>query len=333
MNDTSRELTRVVRSMCKTLKSEHGLDVPYTALRAAYLRAHGRHPHASGRSPTRVRVKAFAAAPLAQAPALPPDELDTRVRLHLVEDDIGCLQRLALDADGRYPVPEDWMFTAARLVHQQARVPSVRRYGLPPYLEDAQQFYAGFGLNAAQARSEFDDVGDDSGDTCVLEVHLARDEFEQLLLAVLRDTPGLADELAEWVGLHYRRNFDAEAPAVRAQWLARYAQLETDWRGPDVEEAEAAEAEVAATLEWVYPDEDGDQTAVTVCLATGVLQLQADARVPADITDPNVRVRVRVHPEDVDAYPVRGVRDAAGGLTWTLPDEALTALRVRVCQD
>lgn len=331
MNDTSRELTRVVRSMRKTLKSEHGLDVPYTALRAAYLRAQGRHPHAFGRAPAQVPPSAHTPHP-ACTPALPKPARDTCVRLHLVEDDLGCLERLALDADGRYPLPEDWMFATARLVRQQARVPSVRRYGLPRYIEEAQAFYAGFGLSAGQVHNEIDDAGDDSGDTCALEVHMARGELEQLLLAVLEDTPGLAEALAEWVGLHYRRNFDVEPPAARADWLARYVGLQTDGCEPDSRATETPDAEVTVALEWVYPDEDGDQVEATVCLATGVVKLPADARVPADITDSSVRVRVRRHPGDVDTYPVSAVRDATGTLTWTLANEALAALQVQVRQ-
>lgn len=322
MKDTNHELTRMVRSMRKALKAEHGLEVPHAALRAAYLRAHGEHPHAFGAKRAR---KSGASGPCearpAQAPAPATHTADVCVRLHLTEDEAGCMERLALDAEGQYPLPESWTFEAARLVRQRARVPSLRRYGLPRYIEQAQAFYAGFGLDAAEVRSDIDDAGDDSGDTCVLEVLIARDELERMLLAVLQDTPGLAEALAEWVGQHYRCSFEAQPPGAQAEWLARYAQLETHERF-------ARTCVVGALLEWVYPDEDGDWVAVTVCLDTGALRLAEGARVPEDVMHPcvRVRVRVRVHPEDEQTYEVRHVRTAQGGRTWALEPRALREL-------
>ena len=33
------------------------------------------------------------------------------------------------------------------------------------------------------------------------------------------------DQVAEWVGLHYGRNFEAEPPEKQAEWIARYQEM------------------------------------------------------------------------------------------------------------
>jgi hypothetical protein len=46
MQDTNREVTQFIKSMKRNLKDQFGVDVPHTALRASYLLAMGKNPHA-----------------------------------------------------------------------------------------------------------------------------------------------------------------------------------------------------------------------------------------------------------------------------------------------
>src|SRR5262245_39819095 len=46
MKDQDKAMTALLRSMKRTLKAEHGIEVPHSALRASYLLAQGEHPHA-----------------------------------------------------------------------------------------------------------------------------------------------------------------------------------------------------------------------------------------------------------------------------------------------
>jgi hypothetical protein len=320
-------LTSFVRSMRKSLKTEHQLDVPYTALRAAYLRACGENPHAFSGKPVRENpVKPASKPPRAEKPQTrePADsniELDWYVRLYLVEDEIGCLERLALDPEGQYLIPEDWTFSTAELIHQYAKLPSIRRYGLPDYIQNPSEFYARFGLKAQHARADFDDLGDDSGDTCELEIDIANDELAQVLLATLRDAEGLEDLVAEATGLHYGKNFAAESPARQAEYFARYAQLDM-CRYPALPE------ETPVTFEWVWPDESSDSVQMHLNLTTGALRQVSDEDVvPDDVVHPEVRVRVLLPEiEDGDMYDVCFAIDSKG-TTYSLETHDLREIR------
>lgn len=354
MTRKTAELTRVVRSMRKALKADHGVDVPFSALRAAYLQAHGLHPHAHPALPTGPRRPAAPPEAVA-AQAAPSDPVLTqRLTLHLATDDVGCLTELALDAAGEVRLPEDWTFECARLVSQRVRCPSIRRYGVPEYVGRAESFYRQhFELPAtAHTRVELHDSGDDSGDECALEVALSRAELTRLMQAALDENPGLRETLAEWVGLHYRRNFDTESLEAQADWLGRMLQsldeASAAWPGTDAgRDGDAGDArrttdapvfdgatELAGWLEWVYPDEDGDRAEVVVSLVDGRLRFGASAVRPENLGHPDVRVRFVLGEDDEPLIDLSGevnrYRDETGQPVWRLRTEALARLREAV---
>lgn len=214
MTTTNEEVTGLVRAMRKNLLSQHGIDVPYSALRASYLAANGENPHA-------FKAKAVAAKRV-KSGADNQEWFD--LPMYLAADDVGCLERLSLDAEGQSMLPEDWSFEAARLLTQDATIPRVSKYGLPDYLGNARHFYDSFfGLPFAEDYShKYFDTNDDSGDTCALVVQVTRDELARIVKTMLKGEAPFIGDVAEWVGVNYKHNFEAFSSADQVNWAMRY---------------------------------------------------------------------------------------------------------------
>lgn len=269
--DVNAQVTKQARALRKALLRDHKLDVPHSALRAALLQTQGLAPHAQrqdGRAATTQDVPLPVAKPftaeawkawvanwmgerdqvlraeayreLLLAPFVQDDaqggsakqEMVSR-RLHLVQDDDGCLEELALDAAGELRLSKHALHGLnASLRCLQARVPSIRKYGLPLYVQRADTFFSSnFELHVPEKfELQVNDLGDDSADAVVLEVAIPLKSWNALLFDVFRDGTPAGDSLREWLGLHYRRSFDACSPGDKLDWLERYLAA---WNGEE----------------------------------------------------------------------------------------------------
>lgn len=316
MKDINKKhLTALVRSMKANLANHHGVTVPYSALRASYLMALGQNPHAVQDTKPTQQAKTEGACSLEDSDLV-------RKTLYLVEDEIGCLERLALDARGNYPVSQDWSFAYDRtqLVALSAEIPSINRYGLPGYLASPGHFFADqFGLSCAKPlETQVKDLGDDSGDSCQIEVVMPLKHWHALTRNVLTEQ-GSWDDLCESVGMNYLRVLESESIAQQVDWMERYLQSQTD----DAPRAVLDTLEVS--FEWLYPDQDSDKCKATLNLKTGVLTPLG--AIPEDIDDISVDTRLFVGEECLeDPYPVR--RDLFQGASqWTVAKKFLKDIR------
>lgn len=273
MQDTNKAITSLVRSMKRTLKDKHGIDVPHSALRASYLQALGENPHAFA---GRVQAEEVKVETTVQA-AVAKNESTNSHTLYLAPDDVGCMERLALDREGTILLPEDFEFGKALLVSQFAEVPRVSRYGLPEYLVNASKFYASFGLEVSPGYTFWHkDLGDDSGDQCKLVVSMDDAEWNALLNVVLEENPSFHDEIAEWVGLHYRRVFENESTSQQLDWVARFlaAKQEAEDEDDYARQEEPESARVEAKFEWQLTGRTPDSVDAYVELDTGLVVFQ-----------------------------------------------------------
>lgn len=312
MTETT-EIKPLIQAMRRALLREHQLDVPYTALRAAYLSANGASPHA-----TRNRKSSKSVSP--EADFVPPLHASTyRVdlpadwvvkKLYLVENDIGCLERLSLDPESRFILKENWQFKA-RVLLIDAKVPRISRYGLPDFLSNPRQFFEAFfrGVEPQTGhRVHIEDLGDDSGGDAMLIVGMPATEWAALLLRGVAGDKPLCDEAAEWAGLHYKAAFDGLSKSRAAEFCQRF--LNT-----------LLEEDADAKLEWVWPDEDGDSRTCWVDLQTGILTVFG-APVPAGVESLD-RLRLCVYDE---LFEVEATSTEEGFL-WKLTDAALRDLK------
>lgn len=307
MND--KNVTKLVRAMRKGLLRDHAVDVPYAALRAAYLCAVGENPHAiKGRQPSRSAATSARASEAGQHVALPNDWVVKK--LYLAHDDSGCLERLALDPDGKYCVKDDWGFNAEVLLIS-AKVPHISKYGLPDYLQNSGAFFNRFeGLTVRTGNRVFiRDLGDDSGDSATLLVAMPLYSWQALLVNGTAQPTSLADEAEEWAGLHYKASLAGYSFERCAEFCSRYLEQQL-------------ECDANARFEWVWPDEDSDNRTCWIDLATGVLTTFGEA-IPADVSKLN-RLRVCLYEDDMyDVVPVFN----EDGTSWRLTDKALRAAK------
>lgn len=254
----------------------------------------------------------------AQAPALkkPAAVLHPRT-LHLAEDEIGCLELLALDFDGCFTLPEDFVFEPGSLLSSQsAWVPKVSKYGLPQYLEQPQAFFGSKGLSLAKNyRSAVRDLQDDSGDTCTIQVQVSEAQWQRVLDAVWQTQPAFRDDVLEWVGFNYKQNAEYMPREQQLDWAQRYLDM--------LHTQESLSQEPTWEFEWVYPDEDGDRCAAKVDLSTGEVTPQGE--VPDDVRDRQVRTRL-VCTDTEELYDVYFQANETGG-RWLLKAPALSELR------
>lgn len=289
-NIDNKAVTALVRSMRKALAEQHGVRVAHSALRASYLQALGQNPHAFAK-------KAEAVAPLVTAAV----SFVTKT-LYLVEDDSGCLGDFSMDPEGLFILDLDDDSTSelladARLVQLKARVPSIRRYGLPDYLSSPVEFFGnrGLSLSADRYAPEIEDSQDDSGDTVSLTVRVAAGTWDHLLLRAIQQNAHRRDDVSEWVGLHHRKVFETLSLSEKASMMERY--LETLC-------VDEGEEEPAVTFEWVYPDEDSDSLPATVDAKTG--EITVTGEVPDIVYNSEVRVRIVFDDEPYEAvFPRR----------------------------
>ena len=338
MNQDNKALTALARSMKRALKTGHGVEVPHAALRACLLQAQGENPHAyvarkqgPADQAELVRLRQLVAeaphyfhpgydfdgkklqwlerAGLLHAPSPAAGEL--RV-LHLVGDELGCLERLALDADGEALLPDDLGFDQATIAFVRARVPSVRRYGLPDYLSAAAAFFGErFELALAKDfRSDFLDSGDDSGDECRVYVRMDDKTWSRVVDTALRRNATFANDVSEWVGLHYQRVLGRESAVKRTEWVERFLEAHTDEEASDAEFFDPARQPVSepfeddntdkVTFEFVYSDEDGDHVPAVLHLHSGEVTLLAKVPEEAKAFGMRTRIWVTCYQNDLD---------------------------------
>lgn len=315
MTETT-EIKPLIQAMRRALLREHQLDVPYTALRAAYLSANGASPHATrNRKSSKPATPADEVVPPLRASAyrvdLPADWVVKK--LYLVENDIGCLERLSLDPESRFILKEDWQFKA-RVLLIDAKVPRISRYGLPDFLSDPRQFFEAFfrGVELQTGRRvHIEDLGDDSGGDAMLIVGMPATEWEALLLRGVEGDKPLCDEAAEWAGLHHKVAFDGFTKSRAAEFCQRF--LDT-----------LLEEDANAKLEWVWPDEDSDSRMCWVDLQTGVLTVFGSP-VPAGVETLD-RLRVCLYEDELFDVEATRVGDE---FIWKLTDAALRDLQHR----
>lgn len=313
MTETT-EIKPLIQAMRRALMRDHQLDVPYTALRAAYLGAKGESPHAA-----RKRKTSTSATPADEF--VPPLRASTyRVdlpadwvvkKLYLVESDIGCLERLSLDPEGRFILKEDWQFRA-RVLLIDAKVPRISRYGLPDFLSDPRKFFEAFfrGVELQTGRRvHIEDLGDDSGGDAMLIVGMPAAEWEALLLRGVEGDKPLCDETAEWAGLHHKVALEGLSKSRAAEFCERFL-------------ATLLEDDANAKLEWVWPDEDSDSRTCWVDLQTGILTVFG-APVPAGV---EVLDRLRVCLYEDEQFDVKATR-IGDEFIWKLTDADLRALK------
>ena len=308
-----KQLTALVRAMKAALKADHRIEVPYSALRASYLKANGKNPHAFGNT---------GGSPAGGKSVLTQMQVENELlethTLYLVGDESGCLTNLAFDAEGEFLLrPQDPLLKFAKVSGQYAQVPSINRYGLPVYLEDATSFYLNnFGLALAGSyAAEVIDLGDDSGDTCSVDLALKRGVWLDMLWSAMGRHIGTRAKVGEWVGLHYSKNFDGESETSKAEWFERYLESRAEDLSENTEpELVTAAANAGAsivkneetpstgpfsyvegTFEWVYPDEDSDNTQVRVDRKTGRITFleEVTAEIESDV------VRCRMNSQDI----------------------------------
>lgn len=364
MTTKNKELTQLVKSMKKNLLSGHAIDVPYSALKACYLQAHGEHPHAFGGKDKLLAELAEQKALVAQAPMFfependfhgkklawlkkadlrqAPDKKDAPVNtlapglveytLHLADDEIGCLTRLSLDAQGRYMVPEDWTFAElsenAQVTRLFAQVPNVRKYGLPGYLSCPKEFFEqNLGLVVSDDHTgSYVDLHDDSGDSATITVAMHPSDWMRLMQAIVPDYPDLQEALCDWT----------ELSGVALGEMPKEKQaLCLDYLGFLAKAGFHAEL-VSVVFEWVYPDEDGGSLPALVNMETGSILIAENAFKLEElgVRDKSVRTRV-VYDEDHDSAitPVYKVDASTGKGYFKLTRNSLMALNTLLLAD
>lgn len=253
MQNDTQAITNLTRSMVRALKIQHGINVPHAALRAVLLQAQGLNPHAFAAAqpkPLPEDVKELQAlvnqAPmffhpgydfdgeklqwLVKAGLAEPEVEEAEPVLptktfHLAGDELGCLNRISLDAEGNLLLPEEFKFSKkARWSSVDAKLPRIRVYGFPDYISETSEFlHQRFGLLPdSQRKVKYIDLGDDSGDSCSLEIVISDYEWVKLVKLALDASKPAADDIAEWLGLHYAKDFFAISDASRAHWTTRY---------------------------------------------------------------------------------------------------------------
>jgi hypothetical protein len=309
MKDISqKQLTSFVRSMKAALAKNHGITVPHTALRASYLQAMGENPHAFSGSATE-------ATPVSTK--LPAKTKGLIVKtLYLVDDDYGTLGRLALDADGDYPIGEDWQLEDATVEALFAEIPSVNKYGLPEYLSNPGPFFADtFGLSMIRPfNPEVKDLGDDSGDTCRIKVSMPRTQWTKLIYAVVQDAGQWADA-CEWVGLHYKKVLQSESEDQQTEWLERYVESQVE-QGPST---------VLVKFEWVYPDADSDFCSAMLNLATG--RVTPCEKLPEIVYSSEVDQRIVLDEDGDEMFDVYLRTISSTSRVWHVSPESLEEIR------
>lgn len=138
-------------------------------------------------------------------------------------------------------------------------------------------------------------------------------------------------ELAEWVGLHYGRNFDKEAPEKKQEWADRY--VEASEASVDHSEAKAtaiAPPESALQSEPLVRPAGLTQPRVLVYVSGGVAEVIADPGVEVVVFDednyddaPDESEKVPPHFADlashVDAPVAAPATDTAEALSTPRP--------------
>lgn len=216
---------------------------------------------------------------------------DPTYQLWLVPaEDESCGVRLALDPLGEFWVPASWRFKSATLVRQRVAVFNLEQVGFPDCYKDAHVFYGQhFGIHAEDASedSQAVRVREERLQKAVALVRMPELEWLELLAGVLRNKDNdidVAGTVAEWVGLHYKKNFSTMKKTQQADYLARYLRLGA---------TKDLQLEHDVQLEWVWPDEDSDSVPAKLNVLTGEVTALGD--VPHDTLYEGVRVCVSIN--------------------------------------
>jgi hypothetical protein len=347
MTTKNKAVTQLVQSMKKSLKNEHAHGVPYSALKASYLRANGEHPHAFASRDLLTTELDRLKTLVAQAPSFfsPEHDFDGKklawlekaglcqptpagirpvlgYTLYLAHDEIGCLQRMSLDPMGQYLVPDDWLFPpSAQVLSLYSEVPCVKRYELPEYIAFASGFFENtFGLKLSSTyTSQYKDLGDDSGDSATLQMKMCPADWLALAKAVAVENEDFNEVLSGWV----------ELPGVALGDMPKEKQdlcldfikvilsdpLDSNW--------------VCATFEWVYPDEDSDSRSARINRDTGAILIAEHFEHLEELGVTETRVRSRlVLDEDYDSAitPAYRTDDETGRGYFKLDKKGLISL-------
>ena len=250
--DRNKNVTALVRSMKRALKTDHGSDVPHAALRAAYLVAQGEHPHAfAGNHP---KAATADSVPTTRSQAAGSALL---VRSLYIPHGSRIGEILSLDADGRACLPLDPLLQRFGLqgsirvikvtdAHPRGPAGASSPQALPT--ADSQHFFPlVMGLPVAPDCQ----VGYGDTDRCRVEIEVAPAEWERLVGAALLHNASFADAVAEWVGLHYGAHFPSLSPGQRVEWVERYLESWHSDEPADLPENECTDDEVDADAELV----------------------------------------------------------------------------------
>lgn len=332
--DNDKALKNLVRSMRASLKAEHGIDVPYTALRASLLRAQGENPHAQGKKATggpsgpdhEELLELVKEAPLyfhpgydfdgdklrwlqraghvpatAQNVARIPSASAGLRELFVLQGDDGEWTRLALDFEGEFLLPADWRFESAALVRQMVVVPhklGTRLVREIANLREPESFYRtafGLPLDPKRYHDAFRNLVPES------------DEPTQFRLQVRMPAH-------EWSRLLLAVLHNTEFGNLRdqlAEWLGQHHRKNLDaesaenqayWlaRYVGCHETPVDAMETAQVrFEWLWPDQESESVPAVIDLETGVLTVLG--KVPADTLSTDVITRVVMDDAD-DTY-------------------------------
>lgn len=250
----------------------------------------------------------------APAPASTSGSDTVTVFLSLVANELGALCELSLDPWGRYRLPDGYKFAPGTSAAQSASVPRISRYGVPPYVSSAKNFYSPWGLDVKTELVH--DMQDDSADNCVLALELSQTEASRL------------HEAVESSCQTYALEFEATVPALSpsgesvAEQMAKFTRIVH-------EDGAVPLRALCVHAEWVYPDEDGDCCMALLDLTTGSIELLGD--VPSDAHSSVVRKRIWASDdlgEEVETgighdWEVRVRKPGDGTATWFLDERDL----------
>lgn len=116
------------------------------------------------------------------------------------------------------------------------------------------------------------------------------------------------DDVAEWVGLHYRKNFDTESPSARLDWIRRYAEAHAEGMTETPTEKTADQTSALRAYRVMLHEEPGDKHQLVFdCWARDAEQ----ASDQAEATYPGCEVRVAFPCDDTELYVIYSASEAA----------------------
>lgn len=261
MNEShEKELGNKIRSMRGILSNEHGIDVPYTALRAAVIKSMGFNPHSffqENRPATvaaqdvieeerkewvewwtkehDVELNEEAYNALLQAPKKINKALVTRtLYLSAEKPEYG---RVSLDLDRKLLFTNPWVLHAYSVDAVRVRavirsstelaalypgeIPSDRQLW-PSYI--ASSLYSLFNIWINESTTVTIVEPPDGEPSGYIEVEFVQtaEKWHSLMDLAFGKNPKTYEDLEEWVGLNYQRIYRNESSKEKLEWMDRY---------------------------------------------------------------------------------------------------------------